>query len=59
MGHMKALYMEIMEKYNHEIPEDFRLSEYLIKKEMETAEWKEYEEKFRELQENKKTKTSE
>jgi hypothetical protein len=56
---MKALYMEIMEKYNHEVPEDFKLSEYLIKKEMETAEWKEYEEKFRQLQKRKKTKTSE
>ena len=59
MGHMKALYMEIMERNNYELPEDFKLSEYLIKKEMENAEWKEYEEKFKKLQDNKKTKTSE
>jgi hypothetical protein len=56
---MKALYMEIMERNNYELPEDFKLSEYLIKKEMENAEWKEYEEKFKKLQDNKKTKTSE
>lgn len=59
MGRMKEIYMEIMERYNNEVPEDFRLSEYLIKKEMETAEWKEYEEKFRQHQENKKVKNSE
>ena len=58
MGRMKEIYMEVMERHNYELPEDFRLSEYLIKKEMETAEWKEYEEKFRKLQEDKKVKTS-
>jgi hypothetical protein len=56
---MKEIYIEIMERNNYEMPENFKLSEYLIKKEMETAEWKEYEEKFRQLQDNKKTKTSE
>ena len=59
MGRMKEIYIEIMERNNYEMPENFKLSEYLIKKEMETAEWKEYEEKFRKLQDNTKTKTSE
>lgn len=59
MGKMKELYIEIMEKNNYEMPDGFKLSEYLIKKEMETAEWKEYEEKFRKRQEDKKTKNAE
>ena len=43
MGRMKDVYIDIMQKYNH-IPKDFNLGEYLHKKQIEDAEWKEHQE---------------
>lgn len=43
MGRMKDLYMEIREKYG-EVPEDFSLAEYNLKKELEYEELREIEE---------------
>jgi hypothetical protein len=46
MGRMKDIFMEVMETYG-KIPDDFNLTEYKLKKELEDAEWEEYEENLR------------
>lgn len=49
MGRMKDLYMELREKYG-EVPEDFSLAEYNLKKELEYEELREIEERLKESQ---------
>lgn len=39
---MKQVYMEVVQE-NGLLPENFSLSEYIRKKEIENAEWKEHE----------------
>ena len=42
MGRMKDIYMEVVQE-NGLLPENFSLTEYLHKKEIENAEWEEHE----------------
>ena len=42
MGRMKDIYMEVVQE-NGLLPENFSLTEYLRKKEIENAEWQEHQ----------------
>jgi beta-phosphoglucomutase-like phosphatase (HAD superfamily) len=50
MGRMKELYMELMEEYGYELPEDFSLAEHQLKKELEYEELREIEERLKQSQ---------
>jgi predicted nuclease with TOPRIM domain len=50
MGRMKELYMEIREEYGDELPEDFSLGQYQLKKELEYEEIREIEERLKQSQ---------
>lgn len=50
MGRMKEVYMQIREEYGDEIPEDFSLAEYNLKKEYEYEELREIEKRLKESQ---------
>jgi predicted nuclease with TOPRIM domain len=50
MGRMKELYMEIKEQYGDELPEDFSLGQYQLKKELEYEEIREIEERLKQSQ---------
>jgi predicted nuclease with TOPRIM domain len=43
---MKDVYMQIREKYGDQLPEDFSLAEYMLKKQIEDAEQQEIFEKL-------------
>lgn len=49
MGRMKELYIEIREKYGDELPQDFSLGQYQLKKELEYAELCEIEEAIKKV----------
>jgi len=50
MGRMKELYMEIREEYGNELPEDFSLGQYQLKKELEYEEIREIEKRLKQSQ---------
>lgn len=50
MGRMKEVYMQIREEYGDQIPEDFSLAEYNLKKELEYEELREIEERLKKSQ---------
>jgi len=50
MGRMKELYMEIKEQYGDELPEDFSLGQYQLKKESEYEEIREIEKRLKQSQ---------
>lgn len=50
MGRMKELYMEIREEYGDELPEDFSLGQYQLKKELEYEEIREIEKRLKQSQ---------
>jgi hypothetical protein len=50
MGRMKELYMEIKEQYGDELPEDFSLGQYQLKKELEYEEIREIEKRLKQSQ---------
>jgi predicted nuclease with TOPRIM domain len=50
MGRMKELYIEIREKYGDELPQDFSLGQYQLKKELEYEEIREIEKRFKQSQ---------
>jgi len=54
MGRMKDVYMQIREEYGDQLPEDFSLAEYMLKKQIEDAEQQEIFEKL----EREKTSTN-
>ena len=53
MGKMKELFMEIRQRYDDEIPDDFSLRDYLYVKKMENEEWQRKEEEFTRKENNK------
>jgi len=50
MGRMKDVYMQIREEYGDQLPEDFSLAEYMLKKELEYEEIREIEQRLIESQ---------
>ena len=57
MGKMKEIFMEIRNEEGN-VPDDFSLAEYMLKKEMEYAELKEIEERLAREQESTDDKSS-
>lgn len=55
MGRMKELYIEIREQYGDELPQDFSLGQYQLKKELEYAELREIEEEIKKVKSTRST----
>jgi hypothetical protein len=53
MGRMKDIFIEVMQEYGT-IPNDFNLTEYKLKKEIDNAEWQEQHERIKDAQTLKK-----
>ena len=49
MGRMKDIFIEVMQEYGT-IPNDFNLTEYKLKKEIDNAEWQEQNERIKDAQ---------
>jgi hypothetical protein len=49
MGRMKDIFIEVMQEYGT-VPDDFNLTDYKLKKEIDNAEWQEQHEKLKNSQ---------
>ena len=49
MGRMKDIFIEVMQEYGT-VPDDFNLTEYKLKKEIDNAEWQEQYKKIKNAQ---------
>jgi hypothetical protein len=49
MGRMKDIFIEVMQEYGT-VPDDFNLTDYKLKKEIDNAEWQEQHEKLKSSQ---------
>jgi hypothetical protein len=49
MGRMKDIFIEVMQEYGT-VPDDFNLTDYKLKKEIDNAEWQDQYEKLKSSQ---------
>jgi hypothetical protein len=49
MGRMKDIFIEVMQEYGT-VPDDFNLTDYKLKKEIDNAEWQDQYEKLKRSQ---------
>jgi hypothetical protein len=56
MGRMKDIFIEVMQEYGT-VPDDFNLTDYKLKKEIDNAEWQDQYEKLKSSQTIKRENT--